>query len=66
LFADYSDPDMIRDGRDYYLVASSFHLSPSLPVLRSRDLCIGRSCVRDYSRSIPARPPAASTWTGST
>jgi beta-xylosidase len=38
LFADYSDPDVIRSGRDYYLVASSFHLSPGLPVLRSRDL----------------------------
>jgi len=38
LFADYSDPDVIRSGTDYYLVASSFHLSPGLPVLRSRDL----------------------------
>jgi beta-xylosidase len=38
LFADYSDLDVIRSGRDYYLVASSFHLSPGLPVLRSRDL----------------------------
>lgn len=38
LFADYSDPDVIRSGRDYYLVASSFHMSPGLPILRSRDL----------------------------
>jgi beta-xylosidase len=38
LYADYSDPDVIRSGRDYYLVASSFHFSPGLPVLRSRDL----------------------------
>ncbi|WP_253717691.1 glycoside hydrolase 43 family protein [Sphingomonas sp. AP4-R1] len=38
LHADYSDPDVIRVGRDYYLVASSFHFSPGLPVLRSRDL----------------------------
>lgn len=38
LFADYSDPDVIRVGHDYYLVASSFHLSPGLPVLHSRDL----------------------------
>ena len=38
LYADYSDPDVIRVGRDYYLVASSFHFSPGLPVLRSRDL----------------------------
>jgi beta-xylosidase len=38
LFADYSDPDVIRVGRDYYLVASSFHFSPGIPVLKSRDL----------------------------
>ncbi|WP_083224937.1 glycoside hydrolase 43 family protein [Sphingomonas panacis] len=38
LFADYSDPDAVRVGRDYYLVASSFHFSPGLPVLHSRDL----------------------------
>ncbi|UAK26102.1 glycoside hydrolase family 43 protein [Sphingomonas nostoxanthinifaciens] len=38
LFADYSDPDVIRVGRDFYLVASSFHFSPGLPVLKSRDL----------------------------
>ncbi len=38
LFADYSDPDVIRVGRDYYLVSSSFHLSPGIPVLHSRDL----------------------------
>ena len=38
LFADYSDPDVIRVGKDYYMVASSFHLSPGIPVLKSRDL----------------------------
>jgi beta-xylosidase len=38
LFADYSDPDVTRVGDDYYLVASSFHFSPGLPVLHSRDL----------------------------
>lgn len=38
LFADYSDPDAIRVGDDYYLVASSFHFSPGLPVLKSKDL----------------------------
>ena len=38
LYADYSDPDVIRVGADYYLVASSFHFSPGIPILRSRDL----------------------------
>lgn len=38
LFADYSDPDVIRDGDDYYLIASSFHFVPGIPILHSRDL----------------------------
>ncbi len=38
LFADYSDPDVIRTGDDYYLVASSFTCMPGIPVLHSKDL----------------------------
>ncbi|HRE05914.1 MAG TPA: family 43 glycosylhydrolase, partial [Opitutaceae bacterium] len=38
LHADYSDPDAIRVGEDYWLVASSFSHVPGLPVLHSRDL----------------------------
>lgn len=38
LYADYSDPDVVRVGERYYLVASTFHFSPGIPVLESRDL----------------------------
>jgi beta-xylosidase len=38
LYADYSDPDVLRVGRHYYLIASSFHFSPGIPVLESLDL----------------------------
>jgi beta-xylosidase len=38
LHADYSDPDVIRAGDDYYMVTSSFNCVPGLPVLHSRDL----------------------------
>jgi beta-xylosidase len=38
LFADYSDPDVIRVGEDFFLVASSFNCTPGLPILHSRDL----------------------------
>ncbi|HEX4036688.1 MAG TPA: glycoside hydrolase 43 family protein [Acidobacteriaceae bacterium] len=38
LFADYSDPDVIREGTNYYLIASSFHFVPGIPILRSTDL----------------------------
>lgn len=38
LNADWSDPDAVRVGNDFYLTASSFHRVPGLPVLHSRDL----------------------------
>jgi beta-xylosidase len=38
LFSDYSDPDIIRVQNSYYLVASSFHFMPGIPVLQSEDL----------------------------
>ena len=38
LYADYSDPDVIRVGQDYYMTASSFSCIPGLPVLHSKDL----------------------------
>lgn len=36
--ADFADPDVIRQGDDFWMVASSFHLLPGLPLLHSRDL----------------------------
>ncbi len=36
--ADYSDPDAIRVGDDYYMTASSFSHFPGLPILHSKDL----------------------------
>lgn len=38
LFADYSDPDAIRVGDDYWMTSSSFCHVPGLPILHSRDL----------------------------
>lgn len=38
LNADYSDPDAIRVGDDFFMVASSFDAVPGLPVLHSNDL----------------------------
>jgi beta-xylosidase len=38
IFADYSDPDVIRIGDDFYMTASSFNCVPGLPVLQSKDL----------------------------
>jgi hypothetical protein len=36
--ADYSDPDVIRVGEDFYLVTSTFQMSPGVTVLHSKDL----------------------------
>ncbi len=38
LYADYSDPDVIRHGDDFWLTSSSFNCTPGLPILHSRDL----------------------------
>ena len=38
IYADYSDPDIIRVDDDFYMVASSFNCSPGIPVLHSKDL----------------------------
>ncbi|HPF86477.1 MAG TPA: glycoside hydrolase 43 family protein [Candidatus Limiplasma sp.] len=38
LMGDYSDPDVVRVGEDYYMVSSSFTYLPGIPVLHSRDL----------------------------
>ncbi len=48
--ADYSDPDAIRVGDDYYMVSSSFNHIPGLPLLHSKDLVnweiIGHALLR--------------------
>ena len=38
LYADYSDPDVIRVGDDSYMTHSSFNAAPGLPILHSKDL----------------------------
>jgi beta-xylosidase len=50
LHADYSDPDAIRVGDDYYMTSSSFDAVPGLPILHSKDLVnwslIGHALLR--------------------
>ncbi len=38
IHADYSDPDAIRVGDDFYMISSSFEDMPGLPILHSKDL----------------------------
>lgn len=37
-YEEFSDPDIIRVGDDFYLTGTTMHTMPGLPVLRSRDL----------------------------
>jgi beta-xylosidase len=38
IHADYSDPDVVRVGDDFFMVSSSFNCVPGLPLLHSKDL----------------------------
>lgn len=49
---DYSDPDVIRVGKDYFLVASSFNTTPCLPILHSIDL-IHWEMINYVSENLP-------------
>jgi beta-xylosidase len=53
IHADYSDPDVIRVGDDYYLVASSFNTAPGLPILHSKDLVNWKI----IGHALPRQPP---------
>jgi beta-xylosidase len=52
LFADYSDPDAIRIGDDFWMTASSFNCTPGLPILHSRDL-VNWSLVGHALKNLP-------------
>lgn len=53
LHADYSDPDAIRVGDDFYMTASSFNSAPGLPVLHSKDLVNWRLINYVFTRQMP-------------
>ncbi len=67
LFADYSDPDVVRVGDDYWLTASSFNQVPGLPILHSRDLVnwtlVGHALRRLVPPEYYATPrPGGGVW----
>ncbi len=66
--ADYSDPDVVRVGDDYYMTASSFCDIPSLPILHSKDLVnwtlIGHAIAEmpDYAQYQPDPNHGGAVW----
>jgi beta-xylosidase len=53
IYADYSDPDVIRVGDDFYLTSSSFNCVPGLPVLHSNDLVNWKIIGSVFNKQIP-------------
>ena len=53
LHADYSDPDAIRVGDDFYMTASSFNAAPGLPILHSKDLVNWSLVGHVFARQVP-------------
>ena len=52
LYGDYSDPDAIRVGDDYYMISSSFSNAPAIPILHSYDL-VNWKVVNYVCRHVP-------------
>lgn len=53
LYADYSDPDVVRVGADYWMTSSSFAHVPGLPILHSRDLVNWTLVTHALPRLVP-------------
>lgn len=53
IHADYSDPDVVRVGEDFYMTASSFNAIPGLPILHSKDLVNWNLVGHALDRQIP-------------
>ncbi|MBC6992057.1 glycoside hydrolase 43 family protein [Hymenobacter sp. BT491] len=53
LYADYSDPDVVRVGSDYYLISSSFNAVPGLQILHSKDLVNWTIIGAAFTKQLP-------------
>lgn len=66
LYADYSDPDVVRHGDDFWMTASSFNCTPGLPILHSRDL-VNWTLVNHALENVPGEryatvQPGCGVW----
>ena len=59
LHADYSDPDAIRVGEEFYMTSSSFANAPGLPLLESSDLVNWSLVGHALPQLVPAEAFAA-------
>ncbi len=67
LGGDHPDPTMLKVGDDFYMCGSSFHFTPYLPILHSKDLVhwqeIGRVVPADWAE-LKSGKPGAGIWQG--
>lgn len=66
IYADYSDPDVVRVGDDFYMTASSFNCTPGLPILHSKDL-VNWTIINHAIKNVPharyaAVQPGCGVW----
>lgn len=66
ILGDYSDPDVVRVGNDFFMVSSSFNHMPALPVLHSTDL-VNWTIINHVFQSFPMEGydvvrPGAGVW----
>ena len=66
IFADYSDPDLVRTGDDFWMTASSFNCVPGLPILHSTDLVnwelVNYALPRMYDEAFDAPSHGNGVW----
>jgi beta-xylosidase len=55
IHADYSDPDAIRVGHDFYMISSSFNALPGIPILHSTDLVNWSLIGHALSKQFPSK-----------
>ena len=58
-YEEFSDPDMIRVGEDFYLTGTTMHSMPGLPMLHSRDL-VNWEFLAYASKELDLGPASAS------
>lgn len=50
ILADIPDPDIVRVGKDYYMVSTTMHMTPGVPIMHSTDLVNWRIIGYVYDR----------------
>jgi xylan 1,4-beta-xylosidase len=63
IHADFPDPDIIRVDEDFYMVSSTFHHAPGIPICHSKDLVNWKVIGHAYER-LPESNPAYSMREG--